>query len=219
MLFVDDLSWHDRSLKFAIVRHRPRAGGLSFFPDTCPMQNVPNGTGKGDDIHIESNWWHHIERINSERGYKWARSIGNMWINKTYNIDVPYSTAPAESIHCGGNFIAYDLETPHHVRLVAYPYRMDTTNLKDNWFNKPWMFWKACMVNSEGEIGKVANALDVYFPLIAERELWINKIYIEKFPDGPDYRLQGKDVYDGSRPLLVNGNFLTDWKLETKGVV
>ena len=216
---VEKYHIYNPPVKYAIVKHRPRSGGLSYFPDTIPMQNIPMSTGKGDPIHIESNWWHHMERINSERGYKWARSIGNMWINLEYAIEVPYSTARAESIYCGGNYISFDEETATHVKLVAYDYRMDTAGLNTNWFNTPYMYWKGCAVNAEGKVIKVANALDVYFPLISERDLWMNKNDLEIFPDGYDYNFaNGRDVYDGNRPLYAGGHFTTDWHFHTISV-
>ena len=176
---------HSSLLKFATVRHDPRNGGLSYFPDTIPMQNdranglpSPIDNGKGDVIHIESNWWHHIEKINSprgSRGYKWARSIGNMWINLEYDIDTPYSTARAESLTCGGVLIAYTEETFTHVKLVSYDWRMSTVGLEENQFTHPHMYWKAWAINIKGNIIKVANELDVWFPRIAERDLWMSK--------------------------------------------
>jgi hypothetical protein len=189
------------------------------------MQNIPAGTGKGDPIHIESNMWHLIERINSVRGYQWARSIGNMWINLDYAIDTPYSTARAESIHCGGNFFKYSEETATHVKLVAYDWRADTTNITDNWFTDSAIFWKACAIRVDGKVINVANDLDVYFPLVSERPLWMNKKDVELFPDtGADYQVRGCDVYDGNKPLMTvdagGRRFYTTWfYLDTLGVI
>jgi hypothetical protein len=218
--------------RYGIVRNHPRTGNLAYFPDTVAMQNprwlsskpAVDDTGKGSPIHIESNWWHYIEKINSFRGYKWARSISNMWINLQY-VDTPYSTARAESLHCGSNFFCWDAdyETPTHVKLVTFDWRMDTTVLNrayNNWFNQSEFFWKPIAVNGEGDIIKVANALDVYFPLIAEKELWMHKKDIEIFPDGYDYKFYGCDVYDGAEPLLTvvgrTQKFHTAWHFETK---
>ena len=173
---------HPPELKFAVVRHDPRNGGLSYFPDTIPMQNdrstgvpSPIDDGKGDPIHIESNWWHHIKKINSPRGYEWARSIGNMWINGDYDVDTPYSTGVAESVTCGGALVAFTQQTSTHIKLYSYDWRMDTTNLEENQFNTPHMYWKAWAINGGGDIIKVANELDVWFPRIAQRDLWMHK--------------------------------------------
>ncbi|MBU2051293.1 MAG: hypothetical protein KKH61_20290, partial [Gammaproteobacteria bacterium] len=61
--------------KFAIVKHRPRdneAGfGIQFSPDTVPMQDQAQGTGKGDTIPILDPWWEYMQKINTPDGYSY----------------------------------------------------------------------------------------------------------------------------------------------------
>lgn len=219
--------------RYAIVEHRPRVSTppLDNPPDTCPMGNSgdnPADDDKGTPIPISPEWWAFIKKINSEKGYAYARSVGKMWINTEYD-EVSADPDPmpvAESIHCGGNYIAYDFETATHVRLAAHHWQSSTALLHpaaDNWVNKPWMFWKACTIALDGTVRNVGNALDVYFPLIQKTELWIHKKYLEIFPLGYDYQFRGVNVYDGINPLLTveNGQriFHTNWRIETKNVV
>lgn len=209
--------------RFAIVKHdfRQRAGSGTYLPDSIPMEDRPSGALKGDTITILNTWWEYIAKINDYFGYKYARSVGAYWINGSYD----ERPAEAESVICGGNFIAYDYETATHVHLVSYNWQQKTTGLNpkyDNWFVQPWMFQKVCCVSQDGRLAKptVEGAgRDVYLPLIAKTTLWMNKEHIQQFPDGPDYVLRGRDVYDGDVPLLKDGVFLTGWRLETKGVV
>jgi len=171
---------------------------------------------------IESQWWHYIEKINSVKGYQYARSIGSLWVNGAYDINTPYSTARAESVMCGGNFIAYTEETRTHVKLVRYDFRIDTNRLNpeiDNWHVKPYLFWKATAVDVHGGVFNVGQGLDVFFPLISERDLWIPKSQVEIFPTGPDYQLRGCDIYNNTAPLLKDGVYMNGFRLETRGVV
>ena len=236
MLKIGDKTFHETPPKFAIVRHQPlgREENKQFNPDIIRMQNPrsggvpgPTDTAEGDYIHIKANWWRYIEKINSLKGYNYTRSIGALWCNDVnWDNVTPYSTGLAESIICAGNFIAFDRETPTHVRLLSYDWNMDTNQLNpeyNNWHNQPWMFWKACAISKEGIIINVGSDLDVYFPLISEKELWMHKSTLEILPDGYDYRMYGCNVYDGHKPLLTMNDkeqiFHTNWKIETFGVI
>jgi hypothetical protein len=191
-------------IKLAYIHHRPRVSGLNYSPDTAPMQDRGTGQQKGRTIPIRRNWWEYLQKINSPKGYEYTRSVGLMWVNIDYDRNTPYSTARAESIHCGGNFLEWDIETDTHVRVVSYPNGMDTSALNpqvDNWHNKPHRFWKACSIDLSGHVIKVANGLDVYFPLICNvpefglpAELWMRKDMITTFPPA-EYTFRDGDVY------------------------
>jgi hypothetical protein len=200
-------------IKLAYIKHQPERSGFNirFYPDTCIMQDEGRGKLKGRTIPIHENWWRYIEKINDERGYKYARSIGAMWINIGYDIDTPYSMAKAESIHCGGNFIEWDLETRTHVRVVSYPNDFDASILDplvDNWMNKPHRFWKVVTINLDGKLlnPTVRGAgADVYIPIICnvrqfgkEPGLWIEKDKLQIFAED-FYTFNNGDVY-------LNGN-------------
>ncbi len=246
--------------KVAIIKHKPRGGdsflsafyskvrnlilpkkfAIEFYPDTIVMQDQPKGTLKGHTIPVLDPWWSHLEKINSPQSYEYTRSVHKMWINIEYRIDgkIPQ----AESIHCGGNYVTYDVESSTHIHLVAYPYTMKTNTLDpniDNWHFNPHKFWKACAINSSGQIINVGNnrdepglGLDVYFPLLKYGEVYLPKTDVEFFPALPansTYELRGMDVYlnqNGSlSPLMTTTTdrkrtYYTDWfRLETVGVV
>ncbi len=229
--------------KFAIVKHvipDVSAGfKITYYPDAVPMQDRPKGTGKGSGIPVFSSWWSYMRKINTPEGYSYNRSVGAMWINAEYRDEdgKEIKTPVAESIHCGGNFVAYEEETNTHVKLISYDYRMKTDVLNpvvDNWFMKPYLFWKAAAVGISGKIINPhvkSKGIDVYFPLIRNTELWMNKNDLELFPTPPDgvqYDLRGVNVFGWKNgdilPLLTYTNrvrkFHTDWfKLSTVGVI
>lgn len=210
---------------------------MTFYPDTIPMQDRPRGAGKGDTIPILNPWWEYMKKINTPEGYIYNRSIGCMWINIWYDQETDTPTPKAESIHCGGNFVAYEEETSTHVKLISYDYRMKTDGLNpefDNWRMKPYLFWKAAAIDISGKmIMPVVSgeARDVYFPLIRKTELWMNKNDLEIFPTPPGgmtYELRGVNVFGRIGkdlvPLLTVTNrirtFHTDWfRLSTEGVI
>ena len=214
--------------RLAIVKHRPsppytneQGETFTFSPDTIPVQDEPRGTGKGASFQVLQPWRDYIKKINDEAGAAYALSLNNLWMNKE---------GVAESVICGGNFVQWDMETDTHVRLVGYKYNQQTDMLdplRDNWHTQPTRFWKACAIDETGRIINVGQALDVFYPLIAKTESWMNKSDLEMFPPPPNgakYVLQGVNVwseYEGVRvPLLYNGEFFENWfKLETKGVI
>lgn len=218
--------------RYAIIKHNPdgRAENNQFNPDTIPMQGKPFGEGKGDQIHILSDAWHHIEAINAQvpKAYPYTREVGANWINLEYDVETPYSTARAERLLNAGNFIRIDAETYTHVHIVpAFDWKFDARRLLDpkesNWFRDSASYWKACAISKSGWVINVGNDLDVYFPIIAEGELWMNKKDVELLPIGPNYLFRGCNVYDGVQPLLtVVGRtriFHTAWTIETFGVI
>lgn len=211
--------------RYAIIKHRWRKSTppLPAPPDTCPFGDSPSGEKKGTAITILGSWRNHIRAINSLKGYDWCMSVGNMIINAPYTEG---QNPKAESIGCGGNFLAFDEETRTHVKAISYKWTDDASILDPiihNWKARPWMIWKACAITKEGRVINVANALDAYWPMIARTDFWINKNYLEMLPIGPDYRLEGVNVYDGDQPLLTTiagvRTFHTDWRIETLGVV
>lgn len=225
-----------RLRKVAIIRHLPRDNsdmGLIISPDTIPMQDRPQGMNKGAAIPIYPAWWEYIRAINNDRGYMWARSVDWMWINNEYESN---ANPMAESIHCGGNFVTWDLETSTHIRLVSYHYQdkpMQFLNPQvDNWHNNPHMFWKPCSIDQYGTIYRMGNGIDAYIPLIARTELWLPKIRVEFFPTLPagyTYELRGLDVYLNNRgslsPLMTTDRnrvrtfHNSNWRIDTLGTV
>ena len=195
-------------LKLAYVNHefsRPH-GNLAYYPDTIPLQDQPKGSLKGRNIAIRSNWWHYLEKINTDpRSYSYTRGVHNMWINSEYDVQTPYSTGKAESICCGGNFVAYTEETATHLKIMAWDNHLDTSTLDpeiNNWFNQPYLFWKACAVKQGGgAVINVASALDVYIPIICNEaqfglpaELWIEKSRVQILGEN-DWTFHNGNVY------------------------
>jgi hypothetical protein len=179
--------------RFGILRHRPRdvLPNFEYAPDTIPLQDRPAGRGKGDVIPVLPPWWDYIHKLNpGEKEYRYTRSIGAMWINIPYDQDDPNPNPPpkAESIGNGGNFVAFDLMTDTHGRLVSWSYAQDTSELdpsKYNWYEMPWLVWKAVAINLAGDLRNVGQGLDVYFPTLRFTELWTHRLDVELFPELP----------------------------------
>jgi hypothetical protein len=221
-----------KPLHYAIIK--PRVEGrnygqppneLTFVPDTAPLQDSPSGTGKGATLTIRENVWRYIEKINPLKAdYGYVRKPHAMWINIEYEEDTLYSAARAESISCGCNIVAYTEETNTHIKLLARPTDFDFSNLNpavDNWYYRPYMYFKAQAIRKDWRFAKVANAQDVYIPLLYNpgSELWIEKSMIELFPAGYNYRFYGINIYDGDRPLRVNGANYNGFPLSTPSLI
>jgi len=176
------------TVRYAIVKHIPRdVLPGKFAPDTVTMADAPKGTGKGKVIPILDSWWTYIAKINSAAGLKYARSVGMMWINIKYGEG---ETPKAERITCGGNFVSILEESGKHYRIDSFSNELKTGTLdpaKDNWFQRPEVFFKAIAINVKGDLINVAKGLDVYFPLLSRAgdALWIIKDKVELFPALP----------------------------------
>ena len=166
----------------ARVKHRLRpylvddTGATYFVPSTVPMQDEPRGDGKGQPIFIEQPIWDYLKKINSADGYRYAKSIGNLWMNR--------DDGKVETVICGDNYVTWDMETDTHIRVISYPVTFDTTQLNpsvDNWFYKRHLFWRATTIDGYGNISKPGGALDVYFMLVhGKNRLWMNKKDLER---------------------------------------
>jgi hypothetical protein len=229
-------------LSYAIIKHRPRKPAnpdRTYDPDTIPVQDGPAGTSKGTPIPVLNNWWTHIRQINNDDGYAYARSIGNMWINRYYD---ETTTATAEAIENGGNFVAFDKTTDTHGHMLSYSYQDAPTNILENWMNYPYLYFKAIAINEWGHLRNVGNGIDCFLPNLHVTDRWINLNDVEPFPALPyatiygnqpvtitAYRLLGASVIgrleDGREIYLLKStqpaerSFLTTWKLYTVGVI
>lgn len=235
--------------KVAIIRHIPRDNtdwnwedweedtdreGLKISPSTVPMPDRPQGDSKGNTIPILPAWQNYIRLINNNKGYDWAMSENWMWINIRYKQEG--KTPQAESIHCGGNYVTWDMETSSHIRLVSYHYQDKPLSFLnpevDNWHFAPHLFWKPCSVDALGKIYRMGNGIDAYIPLIARTELWLPKKRVEFFPilpAGYSYELRGLDVYLNDRgslsPLMTTDRnrvrtfHNSNWRIDTLGTV
>lgn len=161
-----------------IVKHRLRPeliqpdGSTFFVPSTVPLSAEPNDkAGIADPIFVEQPIWDYLKKINSPKSYEYTRSVGNLWDNR--------GDGRVVTVICGGNYVSWDEETDTHVRVVSFPVTTDTTQLDptvDNWFHKPWLFWRATTIDGFGNIGKPGIGLDVYFMLIhGKTRLWLAK--------------------------------------------
>lgn len=201
---------------YAIVRHPAwmdieNAPGMdNLLPSAQKISDDPSERYKGDTIPIYPQWWSYIEKINAEypKGYDYARSVGSLWINIDYR---PENKTPrSECVMSGSNFIAWKQdgtsETTTHVKIETYSHLMDTSQLdpiKDNWFLKPWLFWKASAYNRAGATFKVWGGVDSFIPQIKSSPAWIEKVNIQILPRGLNYRFFGTDVYLNGEPMLI----------------
>jgi len=216
--------------RFGIVKHpgwqvitNPVTGQpMRVLPSAQQMQDRPIGDDKGAQIPVLPHMWEYIRKINDQRGYDYARSVGMLWINSKYSdTETPMATTTIS----GGNYFAGDVIENNHIRLLSFPYDIDTSLFSPqyhNWQQMPWMFWKCSGYDEAGNTYKVLDGVDCYLPRIARTELWLPLDKVQLFPVGPDYRFFGSNVYDGDSPLftITNGvkKFHTDWRFTVNPV-
>jgi hypothetical protein len=232
--------------KYGIVIREWHETGLRLIPDTRPRQDYANeGIGKGDPIRIFNLVWQHIDEINSDpKSREWARSVGNMWINLSYE---PGQTPRAEAITCGGNFVKILGYSLKHYKVASYRHIRPLIPSSQNWFTRPDLHFKANAIDRNLNVFNVANGLDVYLPFLnTTGESWLPEEAVEVFPEIPlgglkvtelesnkvlnilDYRVEGasvlgrmlfKWVYLLKSTKPGERIFPTTWSLNTEGVI
>lgn len=170
---------------FARIKHdvRPRANGLSIYPETVPLQNDPKGTGKGTLIPYPENWETWTYRLNSPEGGNWLFSVGSMLFNRDY-VDTPL----AESITNAGNVVSITSITATHARLQTYKNNLSVPSDEISFENRPHLIHKVvCIKGSTLQLYNPSSGLDIYFPLLSKEgyDLWIPLERLELFPELP----------------------------------
>lgn len=183
--------------RWGIVRHVTEGFGPTYTPSYQGCQDRPSGTIKGPSEPVSPEWWSFIRKLNNDKGYAYARSIGVMWINSWYDQSNPNAIAHAENGIGGGAFVLLDQLTSTHGHIVCFDCNFDASDLdplRVNWFTMPHLFFKAAAINVDtGQVINVGNGYDSYIPnlkgydsgLKKTVEKWINLDEVELFPALP----------------------------------
>lgn len=210
--------------KWGIVRHVTEGYGPPYTPSYQGCQDRPSGTIKGPTEPVTAKWWSFIRAQNDDKGYMYARSIGNMWINAWYDQSNPDDIAHAENGIGGGAFVLMDQLTITHGRIVCFDWDFDPTGTDPqaiNWENFPYLFFKAAAVNVDsGFVNNVGNGYDCYIPnlrgydsgLQKTVDKWINLDRVEMFPQLPFMTTSGLQVTEyTARGCSVFGKTQNGW--------
>ena len=199
-------------------------------PSTIPASQTSMSPNKGTSIPILPHVWSYLRSINDDAGYKFVRSIGYMYINKSYNQEIENPEPPpvAESIFTGGSFFVADKKENNAYRVLSHDY-LDKSGLYPTWKNwekMPQIVAKACCVAEDGKITNPGNMVDAYWLRVSKTELWIQADDCEIFPDIQDgYNFMGMNVYNSNWEALMTVDkggkqtFYNGWKINTFGPV
>lgn len=156
--------------------------GKETIPQVSPTQDTPaDKLGKGHTILLDISWFVYMSQLMTASAYRWWTNIGAQIFNHA-------DGNKAENIMLPGNFIALDLFTPTHARIVCKD-SLQAPSLDpsvDNWYSKPTEYWMSTKVDKLGNIGLVGTAEYVYTPVVKrlpERYCPLSKI--ELFPPLP----------------------------------
>jgi hypothetical protein len=219
---------------------------LEFIPDTVVMQNLPNGTGKGDPIFLTEYVRSHLELINNAKGYWYAwETRGAFWINN-HNLPVR-----AESMMGGGNYFESMGYLAGHYLVKSYPVNAPIPPAH-NWYTHPETHHKVSAINRDLKIINPNGGIDCYIPIVRNvgnplKNLWLHWKSVEMFPNIPiggllltntngnqvvivDYKLQGASVLGktalGKYVFLLKSTKpgerifpFVNWHLDTVGVI
>lgn len=194
--------------QYAIVHHPAwnEAYGHTLQPSAMQMQNRPIGDGKGASMPVQNYWWDYIRKINTADGFAAAQSVGVLWGN---NQPEAGKLRMVETVMSGGNLVAFDEETTTHIAPLYYDMNFPPIHLHplaDNWYWKPWRFWKQYSYDSAGVTNKILNGVDSQIPLLGTAKLWLPKKNITILPDTHDYVFRGVEIWDGVMPLMTFEN-------------
>ena len=210
--------------------------------------NPPDRPAKGNTIPVNKSWFRYLDNFHTQAAHNWLWTPFMLWVNRRFNGDALGSTNAdpepvTECITGTGNLHRIIGETSTHYEVWS----MDSTTKPDafmphafNWYNYPWVFWKAQARTREGALQNVGAGLDV-FHLHLRRpgtRHYIHKSQITLLPDGPfevdgkvivDYQFLGSSIYgitdtDTRVPLryrrrLGEDVFPTSWRTNALSVI
>lgn len=218
-----------------------------------PLMDYPQGRLKGHTYVVSDAWVLYMKRLLTERAWKWwivTDGVNFLMINRDskWNGDGNTDEPAFEDIFLPNNFVAMDKHTGTHSRIVnKHSLHFDVSTLdptRDNWFYKPTEYWMATTQKQKPpfEVGRVADgSYFVYTPVIGQREQWIQRSRVERFPSLPmdvtyqgrrytitGYALQGASVYGHAAEMDVPLRLVQhigelihpcpEWKLTTRPV-
>jgi hypothetical protein len=197
---------------------------------------------------MDRAWFTYLDNFHNYAESKWMRTPYMLWINRAYVGDPLGSTLatgadPQPVLECitgTGNVLRVIGENTTHYEIYALPINESPTNYNPkqfNWYNYPWVFWKAQARTRDGRLQNVGAGLDVFHLNFRkpQNRHWIHKSHFTLFRKPPfeaiygnslylvvDYMFLGASVYgiasNGVRiPLMISEKpgqreFPTDWR-------
>ncbi len=180
------------------------------------MNDSPVIGAKGDTMVVGDEWYIYMKKLMTDAAWTWwgvaPRMLMINRVSKWYD-ETSREEPRFECIALPCNFVASDQFINGFARVVARDSRnfpaLSLDPAVDNWFHRPWQFWKCTAHNPAGDVFLVGTSLHVYSPVIREEEaVYIQSDFVEWFPELPrvvtydgkaytitDYAVQGASVY------------------------
>lgn len=175
--------------------------GMSITVQARKMNDSPKIGSKGDVMVVSDAWYLYMQKLMTNPAWIWWGVAPSMlMINRLskWSDDDSTEMPKFECIALPNNFVAADAFVNGFAHIVARESRtfpaLSLNPAVDNWFHRPWQFWKCTAHSDEGKVFLVGNQLHVYSPVIREeRDLYIQSNFVEWFPKLPmDVTYQGK---------------------------
>jgi hypothetical protein len=225
-----------------------------MFPDhsnevmACAVQDSPSGINKGSTFPIDRSWFRYLDNFHTQAGSSWLWTPRMLWCNRDFVGDslgskLSDGADPEPVIECITgplNIRRVIGETLNHYEVWSLPVSEKTSNYDPrvfNFYNFPWIFWKAQARTIRLEVQNVGSGLDVYHMNVRKSagRQWMSKQHLTLFQDPPftvryapglhyvtDYMFLGSSIYgitdeDKRIPLLLatrpgQFEFPTDWR-------
>ena len=223
--------------------------GMTITVQARKMNDTPKIGSKGDVMVVSDKWYGYMRKLMTQTAWEWWGVWPRMlMINRLSKWSDETSTEMPkfECIALPNNFIAADYFIGGFAHVMARDSRNFNTDVLnpevDNWFFKPWQFWKCTAHDDNGNVFLVGSSLHVYSPVIREEaDIYIQEDFVEWFPDLPmnvtyqgkthmitGYCLKGASVYGHAETMdiplrlaRVPGELLhpcQEWKLNENPV-
>lgn len=198
--------------------------GMTITVQARKMNDTPKIGSKGDVMVVSDKWYGYMKKLMTQKAWEWWGVIPfYLMINRhskwseAGNTEMP----KFECIALPNNFITADYFVNGFAHVIARDSRNFNTDVLnpevDNWFYKPWQFWKCTAHNDNGEVFLVGASLHVYSPVIREEaDIYIQENFVEWFPPLPmnvtyqgnthmitGYCLKGASVYGHAETMDI----------------
>lgn len=163
-------------MRYVRFKYPIRFINLTTYPATQPLNNIP-ANGKGQNFKLTDKWLEFIYSINSEQSARYLLKAKSGWVNQLAADGTPIS----ESLTMGGNVAIIDGEEGNFYKLYSLHPDDPLPALGDNTIVHKFTCWN--IFRNRPALPGIG--LDVYYPFLTAKPVWVSKNQVEVFGSEP----------------------------------
>lgn len=172
-------------MNYGRLRYFPRTFNT---PATVPVQNIPDGTGKGASFPYPLKWVDQCAKWNTPQAQQKLFQPHAFLVNTE---SAGKNGEPiAEMIGMSGNVVTWEKSENNHYNILSFLRSEDPQKINGiqniNWNDYPHLVIKATTISPSGVRSKIGAGLDIYYALLTDNyNAWVDASQVEQFPSLP----------------------------------